>query len=75
MEDYLNSNSGRDHRATIQSVYDAIDSSIRETRSVELPHSEAAEQTLLVECEDSHDGTYWGKDINGNEWQVCLING
>lgn len=55
-------------------VEQAILTSKRETRTVELDHSTSAAEQLLAECEgDDGDGLYWGRDCDGNEWQVRLV--
>lgn len=61
-------------RSTEQEIETAIETSKRETRTVELDRSDSAEEQLFVECE-GHDGQglYWGEDCEGVEWQVRLV--
>ena len=54
-------------------VEQAILTSKRESRTVELDRSTSAEEQLLAECEgDDGEGLYWGQD-NGIAWQVRLV--
>ena len=54
----------------------AIEQSIMQTETVDLPYYEAVALDLLVECDDSVDGNavteYWGTTDDGEQWRVHM---
>lgn len=67
-------NETKQHGSAEQDLAAAIRESKSTSQTVELAVSEALESALYAECEGHDDnGTFWGEDVDGNEWQVRLV--
>jgi hypothetical protein len=74
----LNDAKGQDQRASDVNVARAIETSIRENRTVELYRDSTTRAALEAECEDYEENdefgqvTFWGADEDGDAWKVRI---
>ena len=51
----------------------AIETSVRENRTVFMAHTDDLDFDLLGECKGSCKSEFWGATHNGSEWRVHLL--